>query len=151
MRLKKNNPVYVQPFLDFLLPHDDRFSSEEVVNHFYMHRCAVDDLAIDTHGNIYPCHRFVAFGKKDNKMSMGNVLKGDFSKKKFEAYLKQRELLRSENPNAGGCPAVNFDVNGDVTDCHKNFEIFSEIYSEALQEFTKRKDFHVLMDKIFKR
>lgn len=146
-RFNKNEPIYIQPMLDFLLNFDKK---QNHVNHFYMHPCHADTLAIDTKGNIYPCHRFVAFDKESPHYTLGNILNNNFDKSKYLNYLDVRQQLRDKYPSNGGCPAVNYDLNGNVLCVNKNFDKFRIIFERSLEKITKEKNYNDISSLLFK-
>lgn len=139
-----NGRIFIfQPLLDFILSVDHNYSSTHV-NHFYIHPCHMDTLAIDVNGYIYPCHRFVAFDKKCSYI-LGNVLEDNFSHEKYNDYMITRERLRKDFPKDGGCPAVNYDTNGEVLSINKNFKMFRIRFENAIQKIIKQKNYEEIL------
>ncbi|WP_025720174.1 PapB family radical SAM/SPASM ranthipeptide maturase [Paenibacillus sp. 1-18] len=89
-------------------------------------------LAVDVHGNLYPCQRFV----KEKNYSLGNVKDGLNAKKKSDTLSELRLEMRTtcadcwaKNLCGGGCPQENLVFSGSINkpvDKYCNF-IRSEI------------------------
>lgn len=104
-------------------------------------------LAITSDGNIYSCYRLV-----HEAFRLGNVYAGiDADKQRVfaEKVKKASEVCEGkiESKCAELCPAVNFEVNGDIEDKAKincNFHRINEdtkkIYLKSILDTTKRKD-----------
>lgn len=57
-----------------------------------------------------------------------------------------REILRKKHPKDGGCPAVNYDKNGEVLEVNENFRKFRVKFENAVQKIIK----HDKYEEIFK-
>lgn len=104
-------------------------------------------LAVDIHGDLYPCHRFVCL----KEFAVGNIRTGIYGQDKFLESIKinnKHEKCSScwiKNMCVGDCPYTNFEATGDVstTDdrvCHiilKAYEKFIEVYLQLSDEQKK--------------
>jgi len=66
----------------------------------------VSHAAIDTDGNIYPCHRFCG-GTTPPEYLMGNIHTGGVVNKELEDKLKNFDLAKYHKDKCSGCIAVN--------------------------------------------
>jgi uncharacterized protein len=81
-------------------------------------------VAVDLHGDIYPCHRFVFYDKKQRAHGLGNVLRGEMDNAAmadFQASASncgtatQRCDSCPDNSRCHGpCPAVNISLTGSL-------------------------------------
>ncbi len=82
-------------------------------------------LAVDIHGDIYPCHRFVFYDKAARAMSLGNVADGgpDQEKRAFYAGMTRATFASStvacrDCPLSSrcfqACPALNYALRGEL-------------------------------------
>ena len=82
-------------------------------------------LAVDIYGDIYPCHRFVFYDKKQRGMTLGSVSQGlpDEQRRRQAMALDQQRLGRPDQlcqscPSARTCynicPALNYALGGDI-------------------------------------
>jgi uncharacterized protein len=89
--------------------------------------CGAGDrmLAVDVHGDIYPCHRFVFYDKSGRTQSLGHVLSGGAEPERARSYLEipqgavgTAELSCERCPQRTGChalcPAVNYALTGNI-------------------------------------
>lgn len=85
--------------------------------------CGNDYVAVDPHGNIYPCHQFVGI----DQWKMGNLLDGTFNEE-IKNYFAKTHLYSKQGCRdcwakfycSGGCNANSFIYEGD---CRKPHEI----------------------------
>ena len=82
-------------------------------------------LAVDIHGDIYPCHRFVFYDKQQRGMALGNVSEGlpDAARRRAAMTLDPQRVGRTDQPCESCessdicyniCPALNFALGGDI-------------------------------------
>ena len=81
-------------------------------------------LAVDVHGDIYPCHRFVFYDKAERSHSLGSVTSGPEILVELgiedlveESFGTRTRLCRDCEQNSGCvkiCPALNHRLCGDV-------------------------------------
>lgn len=104
-------------------------------------------LAVDIHGDLYPCHRFVCL--KD--FAVGNIRTGIYGQDEFLENINitnKHEKCSScwiKNMCVGDCPYTNFEATGDVsiTDdkvCHiiqNAYEEFIKVYLRLSEEQKK--------------
>lgn len=101
--------------------------------------------AVDIHGTIYPCQRFV--NNKD--YALGNIMEEKIAR---EEFLKEIELSKHENCQdcwvknlcVGGCPHVNLSATGrtalaDKKSCEVNKRIYKELIGVYLRLSEKEK------------
>lgn len=143
---KRGIILHFQPLMNFLHCFNNN-GHDKPLNHFYMHSCHTDTLAVDVSGDIYPCHRFVAFDQK-SKYILGNINDNNFSVDKYNDYLFERKRLFCENNLFAGCPAVNYNTMGAINISNSNFEKFYMIYCDALQPISGLDNFAEILERI---
>ena len=157
----ENQAEYIGEFLRSVNEHDyDRCRKMKVVysrlkkinnytgsNRAYSCGAGRTMLAVDIHGDLYPCHRFVCL----KEFAVGNIRTGIYGQEKFLESIKinnKHEKCNScwiKNMCVGDCPYTNFEATGDVsiTDdrvCHiiqKAYEKFVEVYLQLSDEQKK--------------
>jgi len=87
-------------------------------------------LAVDIHGQIYPCHRFVFYDKQRRASALGSVAAGWPAPEALRPYerldprrLGTTERLCAECEDAGDCfalcPALNYAMGGAIDAVHE--------------------------------
>lgn len=95
--------------------------------------CGNEYVAINTDGDIYPCHQFVGI----EQWKMGNLLDGTFDTDRKKYFAETHIYTKPDCKNcwakfycSGGCNANNFIFTGDVHTSHK---ISCEIEKKRLE------------------
>ena len=120
-------------------------------------------MGIDVDGDLYPCHRFVAYSGKDNKaFRLGNVFSGINPAKTlpFRRYDRNSILgcytrcedCRVRDFCAGGCIALNHEVNANflapVIDQQKLMNIWYQICLDTIEAFKRLDKYDLLLENI---
>ena len=82
-------------------------------------------VAVDIHGDIYPCHRFVFYDKQQRGMTLGSVSQGlpDDERRHEAMALDQQRVGRADQPCEtcessatcyNICPALHHALGGDI-------------------------------------
>ena len=82
-------------------------------------------LAVDIHGDLYPCHRFVFYDKKQRGMKLGNLAQGLPRAEQLQALMQldPRRVGRADQPCESCasadrcynlCPALNYSLSGEI-------------------------------------
>ncbi len=95
--------------------------------------CGNDYVAVDPHGNIFPCHQFVGI----DKWKMGNLNDGTFDDE-IKTYFAKTHLYSKQGCRdcwakfycSGGCNANSFIYEGD---CRKPHELSCELQRKRLE------------------
>lgn len=95
--------------------------------------CGNDYVAVDPHGNIYPCHQFVGI----DEWKMGNLNDGTFNDE-IKTYFAKTHLYSKEGCRgcwakfycSGGCNANSFIYEGD---CRKPHGLSCELQRKRLE------------------
>ena len=95
--------------------------------------CGNDYVAVDPHGNIYPCHQFVGI----DEWKMGNLNDGSFNND-IKTYFAKTHLYSKEGCRdcwakfycSGGCNANSFIYEGD---CRKPHKLSCELQRKRLE------------------
>lgn len=95
--------------------------------------CGNDYVAVDPHGNIFPCHQFVGI----DKWKMGNLLDGTFNDD-IKTYFAKTHLYSKQGCRdcwakfycSGGCNANSYIYEGD---CRKPHKISCELQRKRLE------------------
>lgn len=95
--------------------------------------CGNDYVAVDPHGDIYPCHQFVGI----EKWKMGNLNEGTFDND-IKTYFAKTHLYSKEGCRdcwakfycSGGCNANSFIYEGD---CRKPHKLSCELQRKRLE------------------
>ncbi len=95
--------------------------------------CGNDYVAVDPHGNIYPCHQFVGI----DDWKMGNLIDGTFNDE-IKTYFAKTHLYSKEGCRdcwakfycSGGCNANSFIYEGD---CRKPHGLSCELQRKRLE------------------
>lgn len=95
--------------------------------------CGNDYVAVDPHGDIYPCHQFVGI----EKWKMGNLNEGTFNND-IKTYFAKTHLYSKEGCRdcwakfycSGGCNANSFIYEGD---CRKPHRLSCELQRKRLE------------------
>ncbi len=95
--------------------------------------CGNDYVAVDPHGNIYPCHQFVGI----DEWKMGNLTEGTFNDE-IKTYFAKTHLYSKQGCRdcwakfycSGGCNANSFIYEGD---CRKPHALSCELQRKRLE------------------
>lgn len=95
--------------------------------------CGNDYVAVDPHGNIYPCHQFVGI----DKWKMGNLNDGTFDNE-IKTYFAKTHLYSKQGCRdcwakfycSGGCNANSYIYEGD---CRKPHALSCELQRKRLE------------------
>lgn len=95
--------------------------------------CGNDYVAVDPHGNIFPCHQFVGI----DEWKMGNLNDGTFNDE-IKTYFAKTHLYSKQGCRdcwakfycSGGCNANSFIYEGD---CRKPHELSCELQRKRLE------------------
>lgn len=95
--------------------------------------CGNDYVAVDPHGNIFPCHQFVGI----DEWKMGNLNDGTFNND-IKTYFAKTHLYSKEGCRdcwakfycSGGCNANSFIYEGD---CRKPHKLSCELQRKRLE------------------
>lgn len=95
--------------------------------------CGNDYVAVDPHGNIFPCHQFVGI----DKWKMGNLHDGTFNDE-IKTYFAKTHLYSKDGCRgcwakfycSGGCNANSFIYEGD---CRKPHKLSCELQRKRLE------------------
>lgn len=95
--------------------------------------CGNDYVAVDPHGDIYPCHQFVGI----EQWKMGNLYDGTFNDE-IKSYFAKTHVYSKEGCRdcwakffcSGGCNANSFIYEGDV---HKPHKLSCEMQKKRLE------------------
>ncbi len=95
--------------------------------------CGNDYVAVDPHGNIFPCHQFVGM----DKWKMGNLYDGTFNDE-IKTYFAKTHLYSKDGCRdcwakfycSGGCNANSFIYEGD---CRKPHKLSCELQRKRLE------------------
>ena len=95
--------------------------------------CGNDYVAVDPHGNIYPCHQFVGI----DEWKMGNLTEGTFNND-IKTYFAKTHLYSKQGCRdcwakfycSGGCNANSFIYEGD---CRKPHKLSCELQRKRLE------------------
>lgn len=95
--------------------------------------CGNDYVAVDPHGDIYPCHQFVGI----DKWKMGNLFDGSFNEE-IKTYFAKTHIYSKEGCRdcwakfycSGGCNANSFIYEGD---CRKPYKIACALQKKRLE------------------
>lgn len=95
--------------------------------------CGNDYVAVDPHGNIYPCHQFVGI----DRWKMGNLTDGTFDNE-IKTYFAKTHLYSKQGCRdcwakfycSGGCNANSFIYEGD---CRKPHELSCMLQRKRLE------------------
>ena len=95
--------------------------------------CGNDYVAVDPHGNIFPCHQFVGI----DEWKMGNLIDGTFNND-IKTYFAKTHLYSKEGCRdcwakfycSGGCNANSFIYEGD---CRKPHRLSCELQRKRLE------------------
>ena len=95
--------------------------------------CGNDYVAVDPHGDIYPCHQFVGI----EQWKMGNLYDGAFNDE-IKSYFAKTHVYSKEGCSdcwakffcSGGCNANSFIYEGDV---HKPHKLSCEMQKKRLE------------------
>ncbi|MDE7229163.1 MAG: thioether cross-link-forming SCIFF peptide maturase [Oscillospiraceae bacterium] len=95
--------------------------------------CGNDYVAVDPHGNIYPCHQFVGI----DDWKMGNLIDGTFNDE-IKTYFAKTHLYSKDGCRdcwakfycSGGCNANSFIYEGD---CRKPHALSCELQRKRLE------------------
>jgi uncharacterized protein len=120
-------------------------------------------MGIDVDGNLFPCHRFVAYSVNDNMaFKLGDVFNGIDPLKTlpFRRYNRNSILgcyhkcsdCRAKDFCAGGCIALHHEVNGlflaPVIDQERLMNIWRQICLETIDAFKKLDKLDLLIKNI---
>lgn len=95
--------------------------------------CGNDYVAVDPHGNIFPCHQFVGI----DRWKMGNLIDGTFNDE-IKTYFAKTHLYSKQGCAdcwakfycSGGCNANSFIYEGD---CRKPHALSCELMRKRLE------------------
>lgn len=100
-------------------------------------------IAVDYHGNIYPCHRFVSY----KEFILGNIATGFSSRTSFLEDIKVSNLHEKcsgcwvKRMCLGNCPYSNFEETGNVAESKEALcEIKRATYEKIMEVYLKLKD-----------
>lgn len=106
-------------------------------------RAGRHSLSIDTHGNIYPCSKFIGLERFNcPEYCLGNINEGiinfqareDLSMKKGDSFENCKNCKEFDSCT-GGCPAENFNRNRSIfIPCREQCEI-TKIHNRVLRRF----------------
>lgn len=82
----------------------------------------ISRIAVDVHGDVYPCHRFAFYDRNDKRTKLGNVMTNSDIITPFQRIDPEAAAQRTRNCSACSeapicllfCPAVNYKRTGDI-------------------------------------
>lgn len=121
---KKGNIFWLQPLHHFIKHKINRKNRI----FYWAHPCKDDRIAVSIKGDIFPCHRMVAF----KNYQLGNV-NTFFDERKLSEYLEEKNKLFKRYPLWGGCPALNYEKNKNICMPLNSFKKFYKIYQKGVE------------------
>ncbi|MBA4687348.1 MAG: SPASM domain-containing protein [Candidatus Galacturonibacter soehngenii] len=102
----------------------------------------VNGVAIDIHGNLYPCHRFVA----NKEYILGSIYKKEDKRKEYinEVRLEQHKQCKNcwlRLLCSGGCPNENYVATGSTQEVFtRECSAIKELYSNIIKIYISLSD-----------
>jgi uncharacterized protein len=121
------NLLWLQPLHHFI-KHE--LNPKKYRVQYWAHPCKDNRISISANGEIFPCHRMVAF----QNYKIGDIKDEEIDYELWNRYLEEKDKLFTEFPLYGGCPSLNYEMNGSVTEPLSNFKIFGEIFTKAAEK-----------------
>jgi uncharacterized protein len=126
---KKETILWLQPLHHFIQHKIDKKNRV----FYWAHPCKDNRIAVSINGDIFPCHRMVAF----KNYKLGNI-NNQFEERKLSKYLEEKNKLFKKYPLWGGCPALNYEKNKDICVPLASFKKFYKIYQKGAERIISK-------------